>query len=858
MLHRGTTFDLFTIEAAFAFDVQVRLKVAEDLANGFGSMLASFGLFDAINNVGRGSATGDGVDDIVLLRNTGCDLRERLLSLVTDLNTQFGTMGTIPTRGDHFGVALHTLIYSMDQLLTGIRDTQRSGDIVKFATGSRVGLGSLRDLLRTFVASSRSFFTDPSAASSMQGVASAAQRVRAANDVMVANLRTLPTQLQSVVVSIGILVNVIDDVGQAQLNVLSNWGNTMVNMDCLMRKAPDLANSMAAMESTARAGLLAPLSRLGTELQAAVSRQLAQPTSCVLATPITAHARTPAANTARTYFAHFEHLCSSVQHLLLQLIDLVGPAALSHYTEFRHAIEARRFRRSARLLERSDLCTSAIDGGSDAARNHSFCERALATLVSGCVIGPRWIERPEWTRATGDVMLHAVNTSASQHQLGRKMWGVTTLELNVTITLTASAQCTDGRVTSVGYQLVQPRVRMDFYTNSSVDSISLELAQATVRAMHIGLNGQITVDTGAVERWWLYSSTLFVDTQVMDALALPVDEVCTRVNASTTSHATIAEWLPQREHVSINRVFGAQASMHEGEQSLLVTAVRSTPRHTLLASGLSDRPWPLSVAPGVACQARCSAGLSPSPIADELTEVDALPTVISVLPEVALYATCLQYLRRDYANCRLTKETADIRFAGCAGSPFSSDTAATQSWLFLQLRQQGVAVNESAVLVGNLDCETFTAAKAERCICVRSTDVQDPIMQNIQSSVGIMQDARASNRPNDLVAVRDRLWSLGYGRASFSDTLPTDSCDARLPSNPFAVGSSTRRRGFISIVQQELLTRVLLCASAGVFTFEDACGTSTQSPVARCLLPTYVPSAHRYGSCKWQLRDQWF
>ena len=86
MLHRGTTFDLFTIEAAFAFDVQVRLKVAEDLANGFGSMLASFGLFDAINNVGRGSATGDGVDDIVLLRNTGCDLRERLLSLVTDLN----------------------------------------------------------------------------------------------------------------------------------------------------------------------------------------------------------------------------------------------------------------------------------------------------------------------------------------------------------------------------------------------------------------------------------------------------------------------------------------------------------------------------------------------------------------------------------------------------------------------------------------------------------------------------------------------------------------------------------------------------------------------------------------------------
>ena len=793
----GNNFELFRIELAMQLDATFRNPIATDIAEGISDALNAIGLQDALNGIGRGSVNKDSIEDVIVIRNAACNLKEKLRVLLDSLTAQLGAMSH-PQR-NRIGQSLPTLIGSMDQIMIGVLETLGRGDTVKLATGSRVGLGSLRDLLNTFATSSSSFFTGSGVATSMSGVASAARSMRTTNLDMVGNLRNVPMRLRTVIKAINILILILtNDDNIAQLLALSAWGVTMRNMECSLRKTPELANRIAAFDTEVAGGVFERVSRLGHLFVAAQPTPLSSVVECVSCAAAGAATISPNATiAARSHFVYFDGLCERVRRSLARLVELVPPTLMHIFTEFKRAVAARRFTRAATMLGRSYLCAAELPETrmSDVV---SFCVDAIDTLTAGCVVGPKWVEQPTWQRAVGTVSLVRVLEASDD----------VTLELDITLNVSARAQCSSTAFALASSILVQRGVLMSFRNNSIP---SYALAMTTVQAMRIRRDGQLIIPPGDLERWWDSYAPLFVDASALDGANMPARAVCAPVPLATlnTTNATNASVVAT---LTVDH-FEQTIDLTDASQPL-VLAQRSPPTQTLLAGGLSLRPWPLVIA-NTACQSRCTTGLTLQSVDNQLPAGPSLSTIPWSL------AACLQHLRRDYAECGVAKATADVRFATCVGAP----PAALRAWLSDQLT--GSAANESAIAMGYLDCESFTAAKAQHCTCVRTTGAHDAAVRGMEASVGIMYDPRAINRPDDLVTVRERLWGLGYGRASFSSAPPADSCDANLPvvddASMADATAASLARGFIDVGLQERLTRVFLCAAAGEPAFEDPC-----------------------------------
>ena len=145
----------------------------------------------------------------------------------------------------------------------------------------------------------------------------------------------------------------------------------------------------------------------------------------------------------------------------------------------------------------------------------------------------------------------------------------------------------------------------------------------------------------------------------------------------------------------------------------------------------------------------------------------------------------------------------------------------TQWWQQLLRLQQISSIDEG--IRDPFSCQRFVdmQSSSERCACVelpaaeaevaaangRSELPHASVMKCLSTSVGVVSDARAASDADSSTAIRSRLQLLGY-------TAPS--------TRPFPA-------------EQEHATRVFLCASEGLLTFEDGCdfggGTCTVNGV---------------------------
>ena len=166
--------------------------------------------------------------------------------------------------GNRIARVLPQLLTAMDRLMIGIQESNARGDVVKLATGSRAGLGRLRDILQGFVTGSGTFFLGASSMDRINALSDASNTVRSTNQEMVAALRSVPAQISILRTAMRDLVEVLEDEATAlPVASLSEWGSTMRNFACLVKKTPDFSHRLAGTESEIGTRVVGSLHRVG-------------------------------------------------------------------------------------------------------------------------------------------------------------------------------------------------------------------------------------------------------------------------------------------------------------------------------------------------------------------------------------------------------------------------------------------------------------------------------------------------------------------------------------------------------------------------------------------------------------------
>ena len=801
-LFMGSTFSMFHIELALKVDATFRNPLAEDLAELVADVAESAGARDLLNgnNDGR-SINKEAMADVKLLRDAACDLKESLDSMLGGLTASLGRINE--TDGSQLARRLPAVLASMDVLTTGILASLEHAASVREATESNDGLRALKRILERFIADAGGYFGDRSAAERVIQTQLAADSVKQQSVTMLLGLRELPARIRALVGATETLVEVLGGDTAKRLAEFTRWGVALGGVTCLLKKTPDLGSQLAAIEVGLDDRILESMRRIGHELRLATPIAPAVP-------PTSAHAsnnceimdvitRGDAVNSsqellARSTFDAYDSLCPDMQGTLLVLVRHLGQSGLASHAELTKAINARRFRRASAVLTRSNLCTSSEDEDGDESKDTpgitampAFCTDVTMTLSQGCSIRPRWVRRPDWLAAVLDVRLLGIRAPHPGQQ---------TLALRIAVNTTGSVACPrTGKKVPVLLSQVQRSVNMTFHTLSAAPALTETLAMETVNAMHLLPNGMVSVRSSQVARWWTHHTPLFIDASTF--AQAQADDVCARADAVPS---------PTLELV---------------DDSQLHAATSHTPfPQTMLMSGQSQRPLPLVVEPSRVCWAMCHPGLSAISVGDGILSADVIESPLDNISFVL--SSCLHFLRRDYATCTIEKRTADLRFAQCAGAPKDS---VLHDWLHAQLLTTSTSDSQIALVLSSLDCEAFATAKARHCVCVPSDSAVSSFveMRPIEYSVGMPRDPNATNRLADVVAVRERLLSLGYGRGFSPGTPPADSCEAGLAVPPVVSSSQEAASGFVNIEMQVRLMRVLLCAAAGVRTFEDQC-----------------------------------
>jgi hypothetical protein len=464
---------------------------------------------------------------------------------------------------------------------------------------------------------------------------------------------------------------------------------------------------------------------------------------------------------------------------------------VSSFSEVVNALNSWNLMRAAQLLEQSPHCLRGTFPRLD-------CHAASSIWRQGCPLQSGWLTPPAWKQGFSG---SAVQASLVETKLAFE--NVLDVRFNLTLVVEAVAICPSGQEVPATFHLSQPYLHMAFHILADVSKaqpIAHEVL-AAVEALAVRNDGSIAVDSIVRPPWWEYHSALFVDASPVEQLRTVANSVCLQSDQSTAE--SDGNWSAQFafDHVP------------------LANAQRAPFEQTLRAAGLLLRPHVVHL--GSSCLARCARGLSMTAIG-QAAQTSTKLKVLTGIPE--RISTCLDFLQHDYAMCSLTKSVADARFQRCIGVDSSSENMDAGSVVWhTELLGHNLTANQTAEAASLLSCDAYIRAKSAHCEChpAISDESATPALQELISSVGPRSDHRASNRPADVHAVAERLWSLGYGRASFSTMPPSDSCDANLP----AAGNNSASKGttFFHAALQEHVARVFFCSTHAALAFEDLC-----------------------------------
>mgnify|MGYP006936502498 CR=1 FL=1 len=79
----GNPFELFYVQLSIKLDATFKNPIAADLANMLSDALEALGLKDFLGSLTSGSVGKDSIDEVVILRNAACVLRDKMFDLLT-------------------------------------------------------------------------------------------------------------------------------------------------------------------------------------------------------------------------------------------------------------------------------------------------------------------------------------------------------------------------------------------------------------------------------------------------------------------------------------------------------------------------------------------------------------------------------------------------------------------------------------------------------------------------------------------------------------------------------------------------------------------------------------------------------
>ena len=641
----------------------------------------------------------------------------------------------------------------------------------------------------------------------------------------------MPLKLNGLIAVVNLLVDAIRGETGDRLEEVWEWGRGASGIRCLLRKAPEFVNRLSYVQSALPATVYEPLVGLSRQLAAPAgpvgfeNTQWVPPPQSGVACSTPAESPGTAGNeqNARLTFASYDDMCENVQWLMVRLTrDLGGTVTnqqtgevtgLGAYKEFVKAVDAKRFRKASTLLLRSAACSTEPPEDPLKPPAKTDCNLAVSRLLEGCPIPIRWAEAPSWILPNASVAPRLTASVSSfitaTRTVGWTVWNSVTIALSLTLAVRGKASCAHLSYSSMQARLSQP-LSMTFYSQTAI-AMNDTLAAATADALYLLPDGKLCVTPGAVAKWWEDHDAVYFDASTIGHLRESPQDVCARAATSNSSSVVI------------------DLGFHQGNPAFRVTSRPAT--RTLELAGLSHQPWSMHVAPGVVCQTRCNQGLTVKPrgIAAKI-DLPPLPSASAKL------ISCLVLLQRDYASCTMKKNLADRRFRMCIFG--SSDSTLDDASLAAYYAANNVSSADGDQIRFLLACDTFTRANARYCSCAPGAELRVSRIGRIAQSVGRMRDTRAVNRPTDLVALRDRLWSLGYAQTTASSMAPKDSCEDDVADIVGPAGSYPEGPRFVHAMLSEHLLRVFLCASAGEMSFESEC--DAQRINGNCAVRTFT------------------
>ena len=463
-----------------------------------------------------------------------------------------------------------------------------------------------------------------------------------------------------------------------------------------------------------------------------------------------------AVSLARAAISGFDGLCASVQSVILSLATTLDAKKLFLHGELLRTIQRGRLTAAAEVLASTSWCNA----------NQTRCSAATIILQSGCPTEVHWHALPSWHNAT----IHGIYLPDPQpiwHSHGKAevpaqtRWQVAHARLNVTLELYGSVACgADKGDVGVTVRLVQNAAIFRFFRANFPTTLHASLPADAARqladTLHVDALGMLhmsrQVTPGATE-WWTDHDELLVRPDAIEALRNdPLGEVCDR--ASVGQH-----------HVHMEMVFGGDSST----SPLLVRQGPQGPSDLAVAiSGELTLPLKRHIAPSAVCDVICA---TPSHVLRATAVESRAASEAAFLPLSARLKQCLLVHAQRYATCGTVKYDADREFTFCAGGPSNIDELPV--WWVSTLNQMSSSVQGIA---SAFDCRTFTATQRASCVCVEAQEKRalpaDSYAQGASPSaismgcllggVGRAADQYSPNRPQDLISVDMRLFSLGF------------------------------------------------------------------------------------------------
>ena len=877
-------FDLFDVELAFKLDAQVRLPIAEDLANSLGdgvrppvpdavTLAAEF-----FGDLSDKSLNKQNIDLVLLLRNTACALKDSLSSFEEEIASP-DVLGAWDLQPEANSMAMWTqqLLQSMSDILIGILST-----LEEAGGGIDAGMPQFLEvqaILTNFQRDAGPFFNAPDVRNGVQAIATTAAHVHTTARDMFFNIRRLPIAVQDVTQSADKIVATLRGPTSDDLRRISTWGAGVNAMRCLFQQTPDFVNRLGSLDRRLLSNVFAPLGGLGRRLFTSIPRG---PPAVLLpalpqrlpacAEPVELPGNATDERLARVTFAGFDALCSSIRWVLVRLARDLGPTGrrpqsgqmtgLGAYTGFIQAVGRKRFRHASTLLLRSSACLSDSSDPRNLIEPQTDCSVAVALLQNGCDTAPRWIDAPKWIFPNSSVapsvsvvlisFADGVPMDGINGEIPQPAYSSASLSTNFSSTNSSSTNSTTIQASSA-VPTNASHSNSSNHSTSLTPSRSSHAAHALMRhtfelqlQMTIGglaacsSNGTARLHARLIERF----SMSFYSDAMPNLTAAVAHETANALYLLPDGKVAVRPGLISRWWTDHDAVYFDASSIDRLHRSASEICARA---------GDAANSWPATadvvVEVGAAATSRIIAAPYPVMRTLEMGRISHLPWAFHAAPSIVCQARCNRGLapatRAIVVDIQLspvpTAPQSMIRclrfhqrdYSACDVSKVVADRRFQQcvgmraSLNVSYLTTLNVSVNDQARILASFDCETFTQAKARSCACSSSTDSQWPFLGSVEAAVGRIRDHRALNRPADLVSVRERLWALGYGRTTASSQTLKESCEDDLEAliESAKPPSDLLATGplFVEAYVSEHLMRVFFCAVAGELTFEDVC-----------------------------------